>query len=124
MISHVQPTYPYLASLSLVDLIDFDFSKKQKIIFGLGIINEDMNHELKIFNRIRNVFAHEIDPMEGKVTNLIKQFKSYPKNKTNKEGNLLTNAIVDGVIAGTIIGFFTRYLVEVLWEIQSNDKKN
>jgi len=105
------------------DLIDFDFSKKQKILFGLGIINEDMNHELKIFNKIRNVFAHEIDPIGGKATNLIKQFKFYPKNKTNKEGNLLSNAMVEGAIAGTITGILTRYLVEVLWEIQSKDKK-
>ncbi len=105
------------------DLLDFDFSKKQKIIFGLGIIDKYMNHELKIFNRIRNVFAHEIDPMEGKVTNLIKQFKSYPKNKTNKEGDLLTNALADGMITGTISGFLTRYLAEALWEILSKDKK-
>jgi len=105
------------------DLIDFGFSKKQKILFGLGIIDEDMNHELKIFNKIRNVFAHEIDPMDGKVTNLIKQFKFYPKNKTNKESNLLTNAMVDGAIAGTINGILARYLVEILWEIQSEEKK-
>jgi len=53
-------------------LIGFTFSKKQKILFELGTIDEDMNHELKIFNKIRNVFAHEIDPMDGKVTNLHK----------------------------------------------------
>ena len=105
------------------DLIDFDFSKKQKILFGLGIINGDMNHELKIFNRIRNVFAHEIDPMDGKVTNLIKQFKLNPKIKTNKESNLLTNAWVDGAIAGTINGILTRYLVDIIWEIQSKEEK-
>ncbi len=104
------------------DLIGFTFSKKQKILFELGIIDEDMNHELKIFNKIRNVFAHEIDPIGGKATNLIKQFKFYPKNKTNKEGNLLSNAMVEGAIAGTITGILTRYLVEVLWEIQSKDK--
>ena len=105
------------------DLIGFTFSKKQKILFELGIIDEDMNHELKIFNKIRNVFAHEIDPMEGEVTNLIKQFKFYPKIKTNKESNLLTNAMVDGAIAGTINGILARYLVEILWEIQSEEKK-
>ena len=105
------------------DISDFDFFKKQKILFELGILNEDMNHELKIFNRIRNVFAHEINPMEGKTTNLIKQFKFYPKNKTNKEGNLLTKAMEEGVIAGMISGLLTRHLVEVICEIQSNDKK-
>ena len=36
------------------DLIEFDFSKKQKILFGLGILSEDLNHELKTINRIRN----------------------------------------------------------------------
>ncbi len=105
------------------DLIGFNFSKKQKTLFQLGIIDEDINHELNIFNKIRNVFAHEIDPMEGKVTNLIKQFKFYPKIKTNKESNLLRNAMMDGAIAGTITGILTRYLVDVLWEIQSEEKK-
>jgi len=108
------------------DLIDLKFSKKQKILFRLGIINEDMNHEFKTFNQIRNVFAHEIDPLGSKVPNLIKKFKSYPKNKINKTGNLIVDAMVDGVIAGMINGFLTRYLAEVLWEMQSkdNNKKN
>lgn len=105
------------------DLVDFDFSKKQKILFGLGIINEDMSHELKILNQIRNVFAHEINPLEDKVTNLIKKFKFYSKNKTDKEDNLLSNVKADGVIAGMITGLVTRYLVEILWKIQSKDKK-
>jgi len=43
--------------------------------------------------------------------------------KTNKESNLLTNAMVDGAIAGTINGILARYLVDILWEIQSEDKK-
>lgn len=110
------------------DLIDFDFSKKQKILFGLGILDEDMNHELKILNQIRNVFAHEIEPISSKVPNLIKKSKFYPTSKTNEEGNLLSNTMpdefVDGFIAGMIIGILTRHLVEVIWKIQSEDKKN
>jgi hypothetical protein len=108
------------------DLIDFDFSKKQKILFGLGIINEEMNHEFKILNKIRNVFAHEIDPIRDKIPNLIKQFKFYPKDTQYKEDDPIHNAVVDGVIAGSITGILTRYLVEILWEMQykDNNKKN
>ena len=108
------------------DIIEFDFSKKRKILFGLGIINEDMNHELKILNKIRNTFAHEIDPIRDKIPNLIKQFKFYPKNPQYKEGDLIHNAMVDGGIAGIITGMLTRYLAEILWEMQSgeNEKKN
>jgi len=108
------------------DLMDFDFFKKQKILFGLGIINEEMNHELKILNKIRNTFAHEIDPIRDKIPNLIKQFKFYPKNPQYKEGDLIHNAMVDGGIAGMITGILTRYLAEILWETQSkdNNKKN
>jgi len=105
------------------DLIEFNFYKKQKILFRLGIINKDMNHELMILNQIRNKFAHEIYPLEGNVTNLIKKSKLCPKYKTNKEGNFLGQVLVDGAIAGAITGLLTRYLVEVLWEIQSKDKK-
>ena len=43
----------------------------------------------------------------------------YPKNKTNKEGHSLRDAIVFGMITGILI----RYLVDILWEIQSKDKK-
>jgi len=92
------------------------------IIFGLGIIDKDMNHELKILNQIRNVFAHEIDPLGSKVPKLIKKFKFYPKNKINKTGNLIVDSMVDGNIAGMIDGFLTRYLAEFLWEIPSKDK--
>ena len=106
------------------DLIDFDFSKKQKILFGLGIINEDMNHELKIFNRIRNTFAHEIDPLgDGKITNLIEKYKFSPKNKTDKVKNPIRKDGEDGMIAGMITGIITRHLVEILWKIGSKNKK-
>ena len=97
------------------DIIEFDFSKKRKILFGLGIINEDMNHELKILNQIRVEFAHELYPLQEKVPNLIKKFKMYPKNKTNKENNLLSDAVVFGIVTGLL----KRYLVEILWEIHS-----
>ena len=104
------------------DLVDFDFSKKQKILFGLGIINEDMNHKLKNFNQIRNTFAHEIDPLgDGKITNLIKKYKLSPKNKTNKVKNPIIKAGEEGMIAGMVTGIITRHLVEILWEIGSKN---
>jgi len=100
------------------DLLEFDFSKKRKILFGLGIINEEINHELKILNKIRVEFAHELDPIGG-ATNLIKKFKMYPEKKTDKAGNFLSDAIIGGMITGILM----RCLVEVLWEIQSEAKK-
>ena len=101
------------------EINEFDFSKKRKILFGLGIINEDMNHELKILNNIRVEFAHELYPIGEKTRNLIKKFKMYPEKKTDKAGNLLSDAIIGGMITGILM----RYLVEVLWEIQSEEKK-
>ncbi len=100
------------------DINEFGFSKKREILFGLGIINEDMNHELKILNKIRAEFAHQLYPLLGKLPNLLKKFKMYPKNKTNKEVDFS-----DGMAFGMITGVLTRYLVEILWEIQSKDKK-
>ena len=105
-----------------VDLKNLKFSEKQKIIFQLGIINEDLNHELKIFNQIRNAFAHEIEPIRDKIPNLIKQFKFYPKKPPYKDGNLIHNAMVDGQISGMIIGYLERYLAEYLWKLHSEDK--
>jgi len=102
------------------EIVEFHFSRKRKILFGLEIINEDMNHELQILNQIRAEFAHQLYPLQGKLPNLIKKFKFYPKNKTNKESNLLSDAIAFGMITAIL----TRYLVEILWDIQSKDKKN
>lgn len=101
------------------DINEFDFSRKRKILFGLGIIDENMNHEIMILNKIRNEFAHQLYPLQGKTSNLIKQFKMYPKDKTTKEGNFLTDAIAFGMITAIL----TSRLVNILWEIQSKEKK-
>lgn len=103
------------------DLMNLKFSEKQKIIFQLGIINEDMDHELKIFNQMRNKFAHKIEPIRDDIPNLIKKFKWYPKKPSYKDGDLIHNATVDGGITGVIIGFLERYLAEYLWKMQSKD---
>lgn len=106
------------------DISNWKFYKKQKALFDLGILDEYTNHELKILNRIRNVFAHEINPMDGKVSNLIELFKSNPKNYFKKTGNLFVDAKIDGLIAGMVDGFLTRYLVEAICEMQSNENKS
>ncbi len=105
------------------DLTKLDFSKKQKILFGLGILSEDLNHELKIINQIRNMFAHEINPIENKIPNLIKKFKFYDETKVPKTDNPISQAEADGMIAGMITGILMRHLVEILWETDSKNKK-
>ena len=105
------------------DLTKLDFSKKQKILFGLEILSEDLNHELKIINQIRNTFAHEINPIENKIPNLIKKFKFYNETKVSKTDNPISQAAADGMIAGMITGILMRHLVEILWETDSKNKK-
>ena len=105
------------------DLTKFDFSKKQKILFGLGILSEDLNHELKIINQIRNTFAHEINPIENKIPNLIKKFKFYDETKVPKTDNPMSQAVTDGMITGMITGILLRHLVEILRETDSKNKK-
>ena len=105
------------------DLVDFDFSKKQKIVFGLGIINEIMNHELKILNKMRNTFDHEIDPIGDKIPNIVKKSKFYDETIISKTDDPVLQSGTYGMIAGISSGAVTRYLAEILWEIQSNDKK-
>lgn len=105
------------------DLVDFNFSKKQKIVFGLGIINEDMNHELKILNRMRNTFAHEIDPISDKIPDIVKKSKFYNETMIPKTNDPVLQSGAYGMIAGINAGVVARYLAEILWEIQSSDKK-
>ena len=105
------------------DLTKLDFSKKQKILFGLEILSEDLNHELKIINQIRNTFAHEINPIGNKIPNLIKKFKFYDEIKVPKTDNQISQAAADGMIAGMITGILMRHLVEILWETVSKNKK-
>jgi|APSaa5957512535_1039671.scaffolds.fasta_scaffold13842_5 hypothetical protein len=69
-----------------------------------------MNHELRIFNQIRNTFAHEINPLlDGKITNLIKKYKFSPKNVTSKEDDPVGKSAKEGMIAGMITGILTRH---------------
>mgnify|MGYP001558117480 FL=1 len=105
------------------DLTKLDFSKKQKILFRLGILSDDLNHELKIINQIRNTFAHEINPIENKIPNLIKKFKFYDETKVPKTNNPISQAVADGMITGMITGILMRHLVEILWETDSKNKK-
>lgn len=105
------------------DLTKFDFSKKQKILFGLGILSDDLNHELKIINQIRNTFAHELNPLENKISNLIKKFKFYDETKVPKTDNPISQTATDGLIVGMITGLLTMYLTEILWEDDSKNKK-
>ena len=44
------------------DLTKLSFSQKQKILYKLGILSDDLNHELKIVNQIRNTFPKEFLP--------------------------------------------------------------
>ena len=105
------------------DLTKLRFSQKQKILYKLGILSDDLNHELKIVNQIRNTFAHEVNPVGDKIPQLIKKFKFYDETKIPKADNPISQAGADGVIIGMITGFLMRYLVETLWETDSKNKK-
>lgn len=104
------------------DLTKLSFSQKQKILYKLGILSEDLNHELKIVNQIRNTFAHEVNPRD-KIPQLIKKFKFYDETKIPKADNPISQAVADGMIIGMITGFLMRYMVETLWETDSKNKK-
>jgi len=103
------------------DLTKLDFSKKQKILFKLGILSDVLNHELKIINQIRNTFAHEINPIENKISNLIKKFKFYDETKVPNTDNPISQSATDGMVAGMITGILMRYLVEILWDSTPRD---
>lgn len=101
------------------DLTKLSFSQKQKILHKLGILDDSLNHELKIVNQIRNMFAHEVNPVGDKIPQIIKKFKFYDETKVPKTDNPISQAEADGMVIGVITGFLMRYLVETLWEIDS-----
>lgn len=105
------------------DLDNLKFFEKQKILYKLEILNDDLNHELKIINKIRNTFAHEIDPLKNKTTDLIKEFKFYDETKMPKADNPENQEKIDGAILGMITGILMRYLAEILWGTDSKNKK-
>ena len=78
-----------------------------------------LNHELEIINRIRNTFAHELDPLINKIPDLVKKFKLYAETKTSKNNNQFNQVTQDGFVLGSITGVLMRYLAEKLWEINS-----
>ena len=104
------------------DLSRLNFSQKQKILYKLGILSDDLNHELKIINQIRNTLAHEVNPVGDKIPHLIKKFEFYDETKVSKTENPITQAGLNGMIVGIITGVLKRYLVETLWKTDSNDE--
>lgn len=57
------------------DLTKLSFSQKQKILHKLGILDDNLNHELKIVNQIRNTFAHEVNPVGDKIPQTHKEIQ-------------------------------------------------
>jgi len=110
-------------SLDSGDLTKLSFSQKQEMLYKLGILSDDLNHELKIINQIRNTFAHEVNPVGDKIPQLIKKFKFYDETKVPKMDNPISQAGADGMIIGMVTGILMRYLVETLWETDSKNKK-
>jgi len=100
------------------------FFQKQRILHKLRILSDDLNHELKIINKIRNAFAHEIDPVGCKIPQLIKKSKFYDKTKLPKTDNTLLQSKTDGMIVGMVTGILMRHLVETLWKTDSKNKNN
>ena len=90
------------------DLSKHNFSQKQKILYKLGILSDDLNHELIIVNQIRNTFAHEVNPVGDKIPQHIKKFKFYDETKVAKTDNPITQARADGMIVDMITGFLMR----------------
>ena len=96
------------------DLDNLTFSQKQKILYKLELLSDDLNHELKIINQIRNTFAHEVNPVGDKIPQLIKKFKFYDETKAPKMDNPISHVGANGMFIGMITGFLMRYMVETL----------
>jgi len=107
-------------SLDSGDLTKLRFPQKQKILYNSGILTDDLNHELKIVNQIRNIFAHEVNPVEDKIPQLIKKFKFYDETLIPKSDSPVLQSAGYGMIAGMVTGILMRHLVETLWETNSN----
>ena len=103
-------------SKEYVDFTMLSFSQKQKILFEFRIFDDYLNHELKIINQIRNTFAHEVNPIGGKISQLIKKFEFYDETKMSKDDNPVIQSGKDGMIVGVITGILMRQLVEILWD--------
>ena len=96
----------------------FDFSRKRKIIFGLELIQDDWNYDLKILNDIRVEYAHEIYPQNDKIFKLIKKFKSYPDEKECNENGLKNEMMKFGFL----IIILLAHLLDIFWDINSKNK--
>ena len=58
-----------------------------------------------------------------KIPQLIKKFRFYDETKAPKTDNSICQAGSDGMITGMITSLLKRYLVEILWETNSKNKK-
>ncbi len=72
---------------------------------------------------MRNTFAHEINPLGDKISQLIKKFNFYGEIKMPQDDNPIIQTGKDGLLVGMITGILMRQLVEILWDIDSKNKK-
>ncbi|MDH3313697.1 MAG: hypothetical protein OEM28_11205 [Nitrosopumilus sp.] len=128
------------------------FAAKQKHLFELGIINKNHNEDLKILNKIRNLYAHKLNPHDESIQ-LIKKFSSYDEIEKTLENtkdfpsqddlqkyrkamenipyyNEIKNRInffdnpIPTMIAGGAFGLISFYLTFYIFTVFLNPKTN
>ncbi|MCH7648924.1 MAG: hypothetical protein IIA83_09990 [Thaumarchaeota archaeon] len=55
---------------------NFNFSPKLKILNSFNIVPDELYHDIKIFNDLRNTFVHDLDIKENKIDEKLIQLKN------------------------------------------------
>jgi len=100
------------------DMVKQTFAHKQKHLFKLGLIDKTHNQDLKILNKIRNLYSHESNPDE-QVFEAIKKFPSYHyfKNQPKSIDKITRDGMEMGKFANITL-VLLMYLMSVFWNPQ------
>ena len=82
---------------------EFEFQKKRKILFGLGVFNNNLNENLKTLNKIRTEYAHELHPKSWNFRNMNKNFTNYPNDSDIKKFKLTSELLIFSYCTGNML---------------------
>jgi len=57
-------------------ILEFSFSQKLRILNGFNIVTDELFHDIKKFNDLRNKFVHVLDIQENEIDGTLKQLKN------------------------------------------------
>ncbi len=75
-------------------IMEFNFFQKLRILNGFDIVPDELFHDIKVINELRNTFAHELDIPENEIDTKLIQLKTANSKKALDSPTLHVRLII------------------------------